>query len=371
MNAAPLSRISCFSGMHRDGPRDVDEDGGFMRMDQPLVTDDACAATLRDLAAHRLVPNGRNYSVWYEYHEGKNFALRHAIDQHILTGAPIGETEMQSMHARFLCDAQQDQVLSENRLLAQGTLQEVVQLLTRASAEHTQSGQVIADAGRSLSDDSSRLSAVVKALLAETEAMSRRGEILGRRLDSATRQISGLERRLSLARHEATVYPLTELLNRRAFDATLQRVTQQAMATKEPLAMLMVDVDRFKRINDSWGHPVGDAVLRVVANKLRQSSRDSDTIARYGGEEFVVLLPKAPLAEAMMVADRVRLAVCGRNLTLRDTGKVIGTVTVSTGVALYRPGEPLADFIARADDALIRAKQSGRNCVITLEGALA
>ncbi len=342
-----------------------------MQTDQPLVTDDACAATLRDLAVHRLAPNARNYAVWYEYHEGKNFSLRHAIDQHILTGAPMGEAEVQALHERFLCDAQQDKVLSENRLLAQSTLKEVVELLTRAATEHNQSGQVIAEAGRSLADDSTRLSAVVRALLEETDAMSRRGEILGRRLDSATRQISTLERRLSLARHEATVDPLTDLLNRRAFDAAVQRVTQQAMATKEPLAMLMVDVDRFKSINDTWGHPVGDAVLRVVANKLRQSSRDTDTVARYGGEEFVVLLPKAPLAEAMMVADRVRMAVCGRNLTLRDTGKVIGTVTVSIGVALYRPSEPLADFLTRADDALIRAKQSGRNCVITLEGALA
>ena len=342
-----------------------------MQTDQPLIADDACAATLRDLTAYRLVPNGRNYSVWYEYHEGKNFALRHAINQCIAEGSPIGEAEMQALHARFLCDAQQDQVLSENRMLAQTTLQDVVQLLTRAAAEHTQSGQVIADAGRSLAGDSSRLSVVVKALLAETEAMTRRGEILGRRLDAATRQISGLEKRLSIARHEATIDPLTELLNRRAFDAALQRVTQQAAATKEPLAMLMVDVDRFKSINDTWGHPVGDAVLRVVANKLRQSARDTDTVARYGGEEFVVLLPKAALAEAMMIADRVRMAVCGRNLTLRDTGKVIGTVTVSAGVSLYRPGESLADFLTRADEALIRAKQTGRNRVMTLEGALA
>jgi diguanylate cyclase len=342
-----------------------------MQTDQPLVTDDACAATLRDLARHRLTPNGRNYSVWYEYHEGKNFALRHVIDKHIENGAPIGEVEMIALHSRFLCDGQQDRALSENTMLAQTTLQDVVQLLTRAAAEHSQSGQVIAEAGRSLTTDSSRLSAVVKALLAETDAMSRRGEILGRRLDSATRQISGLERRLSLARHEATVDPLTELLNRRAFDAALQRLTQQASTTKEPLAVLMVDVDRFKTINDTWGHPVGDAVLRVVANKLRQSSRDSDTVARYGGEEFVLLLPKTPLVDAMMVADRVRLAVCGRNLTLRDTGKVIGTVTVSAGVALYRPGESLTEFITRADEALIRAKKSGRNRVITLEAAMA
>jgi len=342
-----------------------------MQSDLPLVTDAACAASLRDLALRRLAPNGRNYSVWYEYHEGKNFALRHAIDQHDATVGPIDEAAMQTLHARFLCDAQQDRLLSENRMLAQGTLQDVVSLLSKATVEHTQSGQVIAEAGRSLAEDSTRLSYVVQSLLAETEAMTRRGEVLGRRLDAATRQISGLEKRLSVARHEATIDPLTDLLNRRAFDAALLRVTQQAAASKEPLAMLMIDVDRFKRINDTWGHPVGDAVLRVVANKLRQSSRDTDTVARYGGEEFVVLLPKAPLAEAMMVAERVRMAVCGRNLTLRDSGKVIGTVTISAGVALYRPGEPVADFLNRADEALIRAKQTGRNRVTTLEPAMA
>jgi diguanylate cyclase len=148
-------------------------------------------------------------------------------------------------------------------------------------------------------------------------------------------------------------------------------VTQQASAPRASLAMLMVDVDNFKRINDSWGHQVGDAVLRVVANKLQQSSRESDTIARYGGEEFVMLLPKAPLHEAMLVADRIRIAVSARNLTLRDTDKVIGTVTVSAGVAIYRPNEPVANFLKRADAALIQAKQSGRNRVITLERAMA
>ncbi|MDB5314399.1 MAG: diguanylate cyclase [Rhodospirillales bacterium] len=148
-------------------------------------------------------------------------------------------------------------------------------------------------------------------------------------------------------------------------------MTQQASAPRASLAMLMVDVDNFKRINDSWGHQVGDAVLRVVANKLQQSSRESDTIARYGGEEFVMLLPKAPLHEATLVADRIRIAVSARNLTLRDTDKVIGTVTVSAGVAIYRPNEPVANFLKRADAALIQAKQSGRNRVITLERAMA
>jgi len=111
------------------------------------------------------------------------------------------------------------------------------------------------------------------------------------------------------------------------------------------------------------GHPVGDKVLRIVARSLREGLKGRDTSARYGGEEFAIILPQTRLKDAAIVADQIRQGLAARKIVNRQTDEDYGTVTLSIGVAEYRYGEPLTDLIRRADDALYRAKRSGRNRV--------
>jgi diguanylate cyclase (GGDEF)-like protein len=156
---------------------------------------------------------------------------------------------------------------------------------------------------------------------------------------------------------------LTGLFNRNFMEIALERELHRAARQGTPLAVMMLDVDHFKALNDTFGHEAGDVVLREVADCIRKSLRDEDIICRYGGEEFVVIMPDAPEATAMRRAEMIRLAVSEIRTHFR--GELLGSVTMSVGIAMYpesdRDGRNLVQL---ADSALYRAKHAGRNQVM-------
>ncbi|WP_198320992.1 diguanylate cyclase domain-containing protein [Azohydromonas aeria] len=166
--------------------------------------------------------------------------------------------------------------------------------------------------------------------------------------------------------------PLTGLANRRRFDQALDDALRAARRDGEPLALLMMDVDRFKLFNDSYGHPAGDACLRRVAMALRGvSRRPGDLVARWGGEEFALLLPRTDAEGARVVAELVRRAV--QLLAIEHRHGETGRVTLSVGLhsLLPGPGTSVTELVEGADRALYAAKRGGRNRVVTLEESLA
>lgn len=162
---------------------------------------------------------------------------------------------------------------------------------------------------------------------------------------------------------DASRDPLTGAANRRALNAELDRTLARATRTGQPVALLMVDIDWFKRVNDSWGHQAGDAVLAELVRRMQDRLRQYDLLARFGGEEFVVLLPDTTLEGARAVAEDIRRAVAGEPFVV--AGREI-PVTVSVGVTALRPitVTGAADrLIGASDRALYAAKQGGRNRV--------
>lgn len=156
------------------------------------------------------------------------------------------------------------------------------------------------------------------------------------------------EETLTLSLHDA----LTGLANRRLMETELERDIARAKRSGEPLSALMIDVDHFKRYNDTHGHSAGDRLLQVIAKTISEEIRATDLAARYGGEEFTVILPDTSLKNALGVADRIRSAV------------EMGTgVSVSIGVASFQSDMDALKFLDKADEALYRAKQNGRNRV--------
>jgi diguanylate cyclase len=146
------------------------------------------------------------------------------------------------------------------------------------------------------------------------------------------------------------------------------------METGAPLSILMIDIDHFKKFNDSYGHQVGDQVLRLVAKVLQDSVRDVDLAARYGGEELIAVLPGADLRLCADVAESIRRRISEARLTRRSTGQEIASVTVSIGVAQFRLAEAADATIERCDRALYQAKRAGRNRTVTeneLDGEIA
>ena len=175
---------------------------------------------------------------------------------------------------------------------------------------------------------------------------------------------------LALARHRvsesldeatraATVDPVTGLFNRRYFETRIEAEVQRARRQQQDLALLMVDIDDFKRINDTFGHLEGDRALRDVADLLRRGVRIFDVCARYGGEEFAIVMPGATRQMAVQVAERIRQGV-------HDRSRIAPLpMTLSIGVGFLGPEQSQEDLIAAADRALIAAKRAGKNIVKT------
>jgi diguanylate cyclase (GGDEF)-like protein len=152
--------------------------------------------------------------------------------------------------------------------------------------------------------------------------------------------------------------PLTETGNRIAMEQTLKREIDLARRTLQPLSVLMVDIDYFKRINDSHGHMIGDEALKAVATALKESLRNVDMVFRYGGEEFMVLLSNTNPEAASMVGERLRLAVLGIQYLVENRAIAL---SVSLGCATLLPGESKESLLRRADTALFVSKRDGRN----------
>jgi diguanylate cyclase len=134
--------------------------------------------------------------------------------------------------------------------------------------------------------------------------------------------------------------------------------------TGEPLTVMMIDVDKFKVFNDTWGHLTGDQVLRLVALSIKGAVRPTDTAARFGGEEFAIVMPQSSLKSGTLVAERIRQTVMSRELVKRSTGEALGRLTVSIGIATLQKGDTASLLVERADKCLLVAKRTGRNkCV--------
>ncbi len=192
------------------------------------------------------------------------------------------------------------------------------------------------------------------------EALRQTNEVLERRVAERTAALEAANQRL---RELAIRDGLTGLYNRRHFFELAEMELKQAMRSGQALSVVMIDLDSFKRINDSLGHAAGDQVLREISEVFRSVMREADVIGRYGGEEFAVVMAQATDAEACLLAERLQMAVASARIPWRDT---VIQCTLSIGVAQYDPRfDPSLDaLIERADVALLDAKSQGRNRVI-------
>jgi len=196
------------------------------------------------------------------------------------------------------------------------------------------------------------------------EAFSRR-DVAALRMFAAGAALS-LERERALDSaeayaHAATVDPVTGVFNRRYFQVRLDEELQRAHRHQIPLALLMIDVDDFKRVNDSHGHLAGDTILRDVGDILRRSVRVFDVCARFGGEEFVIIMPGSTSENAMRIAERIRERI--EHYRPSDGVLAMTRVTVSVGLAVSSTGATVGQLLERADQALYEAKRAGKNCI--------
>jgi diguanylate cyclase (GGDEF)-like protein len=183
--------------------------------------------------------------------------------------------------------------------------------------------------------------------------------IAGRMRNDNSALITSLNKRKQYE-HQATVDTLTGVHNRRWMNDAFPRVLHRCAIDKVPSAVMVIDIDHFKQVNDTYGHLVGDVALKTMANVMSVNLRPHDLLVRFGGEEFAILLPDTRIEEAKSIAERLRSMVAANEMR---SGDLVFSITISIGIAAAKQEGKLEDFFDEADRALYRAKESGRNRV--------
>jgi diguanylate cyclase len=325
-------------------------------------------AAVSNMIKYGVPPTPPNYCVWYSYANKAIAGLTREIDERIALQKGFGWQVNQELFERYFGTDVESAAVRKSGAELKTTVGRVLGRLDAAGADAAAFGETLVQVHGSLKTvpavEGSKVQAVVHRLSGATSDMVKRNRDLETELRKSTDEITTLQERLDQARREAFTDALTGIGNRRCFDLALLEHSERAANGEVELCLLLVDIDHFKKFNDSYGHRIGDQVLKVVGSQLKQMSRGTDVAARYGGEEFALLLVGAPFDIAMRRADQLREALASNYLRNKATGDLYGQVTVSVGVAKYRMTDNVESFISRADAALYEAKDSGRNKVM-------
>jgi diguanylate cyclase len=321
--------------------------------------------TVTQIRTYNSSGDPRSFEVWYTHLSGRNSALTKAVNELVAKGAVAPEAILE-LHEKFLSPGRFALQAEQTGIGMLAEIDKVVEMVDVALGSTNKYGNSLEAISADLTDnvDRNRLRELVGRLVAATRETVATNRQLETRLKETRGEIQDLRETLESIRTESLTDPLTSLSNRKHLDSTLANAVSHAALTGEPLTLLMIDVDKFKDFNDTWGHLTGDQVLRLVAMSIKGAVRPTDTAARFGGEEFAIVLPQSSMKSGALVAERIRQTVMSRELVKRSTGEALGRLTVSIGIACFAKGDTPALLIERADKCLLAAKRTGRNkCV--------
>ncbi len=322
-------------------------------------------STLEKLEQLGLKPVPQFYELWYRYYEGDPEIVR-AVDNYQGT---FDENTCHKIYRRFLGASARDDAVRKVTDEVQHAITELAVMLGSVKSATSEYGETLGDVTSKIqnADSLEDLGAVVSGILHETKTMVEKNQELEVQLVNSSEQVTELKKNLDSVKKEALTDGLTGVANRKSFDKNIVDLIEEANANQTPLILMMLDIDFFKKFNDTYGHQIGDQVLKLVARTLTDNVKGRDIVARYGGEEFAVLLPETPLAPALKVAEMLRRSVENKEVINKTSNESLGRITLSMGVAQYVPGEGVSKIIERADAALYMSKKSGRNRVTAAE----
>jgi len=307
-----------------------------------------------------------NFELFYAYTSGENPALTQVMAAFIKSKKPFTPDILTDLRLRCLSGARTAMAMESVGGNIESLIADMLGKLETSARDTADYKDTLSAATGELGGERSPADVrkLVDGLIAATRAMEHRAKSLEGELQASSQQVSELRDKLADVRKESLTDPLTCIANRKAFDEAARAAVAAVNGEGEPVSLLLCDIDHFKNFNDTWGHQTGDQVLRLVAACLSENVKGRDTAARYGGEEFAVLLRGTSLEAATKVANQIRTTVEAKKLVKKSTGDVLGTITISIGVAQVAPGDPVEAVVRRADACLYGAKHNGRNMVI-------
>lgn len=308
----------------------------------------------------------RNYEVWYCYASGYHTELSDAVNAVLSANGSITQDQLDSIFENFLSPNRMgDKIdLVGNRVMDE--IEHVMTMIDSAAGQASAYGNDLAGATARLASAGSPegVRSIIETLVRSTREIEANNKALEQRLKASRTEIKMLQENLDAVRTESLTDPLTSLGNRKFYDQAITKAVALANKSETPLSLLVSDIDHFKKFNDTFGHLTGDQVLRLVALSVKQNVKGQDLACRYGGEEFAIILPDTTLRAAVTVAEHIRRSVMTKELIKRSTSENLGRITISLGVAAFRPGDTVASLYERADRCLYAAKRNGRNRVV-------
>lgn len=314
--------------------------------------------------------NPNNFAVWYHYFAKTIPDLTKALDALLDAGDPFTNERCAGIFSRFFTFDREGEAIFHTAKEVEKRLADVIAHMTQAGDGAAAYGEALLNftgeiQGATGSGGDEVMKGLISGILEITHDMREKNKRLEEKLQTSSSEISQLKGNLEEVRCEAMTDALTGIPNRKQFDIQLSREVAEAAENGGELSLLMIDIDYFKKFNDTYGHLVGDQVLRLLGAILTSCVKGRDTAARYGGEEFAVILPDTNLDGALAVGKGICAQVGEKKVLNKKTGEDFGQVTISVGVGTFKNGEPLVELIARADGALYQAKEQGRNRVVT------
>lgn len=314
-------------------------------------------------------PTPLNFELWIHAAGEPNGLLAQEIQRLVATSEPFSEATAELLAAEFLPRGRLTEEIRDAGRVLDRELSSVSNAIAKAHETQTAYGQTLDAAATSMKsvEDDDGLRTIVSGLTTATRHVRAENQTLEKKLEVSTREVMRLREHLELVRREAMTDALTNLANRKSFDEQLARACETARTEGGALTLAVLDIDHFKRFNDTWGHQTGDQVLRYVGSVLGRLAAHPRFAARYGGEEFAVIFPHESVGLVESALEAIRTEIASRALRRRSTNDDLGAVTLSAGFAVRHADESATDLLERADEALYAAKRAGRNRTTSAE----
>jgi diguanylate cyclase len=315
------------------------------------------------MVQHKVWPTPQNYELWLHWATNPQSPVAQEIDRLATSGEAFTDGACETMAAQFLPKGAQTAALRDAGDQLSRELETVSRAIQAAHLSSEAYGVTLADAGAELQNAApATLQKLVAGLTDATRKAEHQSRMLQKQLQESTSEVAKLRDNLAEVRRDAATDGLTGLGNRKAFDSMLEEAIFLNNKSSRPVCLAVIDIDHFKRFNDTWGHQTGDQVLRYVSTVLARVCEEPPRFAaRYGGEEFAMIFPGERAAQVEVALQEVLEEIASRVLRRRSTNEELGSITVSMGLAELRPKESGADLVERADAALYASKRNGRN----------